>query len=41
MDRAVEWAQAALALTPDDQRLRLENNLDYSIRRREDVRGGK
>lgn len=39
MDRAVEWGQKALALTPDHQRLRLQNNLDFFIRLRTEARG--
>jgi hypothetical protein len=36
MDRAVEWGQKALALDPDNQRLK--NNLDFFLRRREELR---
>jgi len=38
MDRAVEWGQKALELDPGNQRLK--NNLDFFIRRREEVRLG-
>lgn len=38
MDRAVEWGQKALELDPANQRLK--NNLDFFIKRREDVRAG-
>ena len=38
MDRAVEWGQKALELDPGNQRLK--NNLDFFIRRREEVRAG-
>ena len=34
MDRAVEWAQKALAFDPDNQRLK--NNLDFFLTRREE-----
>jgi len=37
MDRAVDWGQQALALDPDNQRLK--NNLDFFVRRRDEVRG--
>jgi len=36
MDRAVEWGKQALDLDPGNQRLK--NNLDFFIRRREEVR---
>jgi tetratricopeptide (TPR) repeat protein len=36
MDRAVEWGEKALELDPENQRLK--NNLDFFIRRREEVR---
>ena len=36
MDRAVEWGQKALALDPDNVRLR--SNLDFFVRRREELR---
>jgi hypothetical protein len=39
MDRAVEWGQKAVDLDPNNQRLK--NNLDFFIRRREEVRAGK
>ena len=39
MDRAVEWGQKALELDPGNQRLK--NNLDFFIRRRDEVRAGK
>ncbi len=38
MDRAVEWGEKALELDPGNQRL--QNNLDFFIRRREEVRAG-
>ncbi len=38
MDRAVEWGQKALELDPANQRLK--NNLDFFIKRREEVRAG-
>lgn len=38
MDRAVDWAQKALELDPGNQRLK--NNLDFFLRRREEVRAG-
>lgn len=38
MDRAVDWGKKALELGADDQRLK--NNLDFFIRRREEVRAG-
>ena len=38
MDRAVEWAEKALQLDPENNRLK--NNLDFFIRRRDDVRAG-
>ena len=38
MDRAVEWGQKAVELDPGNQRLK--NNLDFFIRRREEVRAG-
>jgi hypothetical protein len=38
MDRAVEWGQKALELDPGNERLK--NNLDFFIRRREEVRAG-
>lgn len=41
MDRAVDWGQKALQLSTDDQRQRLQANLDFFIRRREEVRAGK
>jgi glycosyltransferase involved in cell wall biosynthesis len=37
IDRAVEWGQKALELASSDQRSRLQNNLDFFIRRREQV----
>jgi glycosyltransferase involved in cell wall biosynthesis len=39
MDRAVEWGQKALELDPDNQRLK--NNLEFFIRRRDEIRAGK
>ncbi len=39
MDRAVEWGRKALELDPNNQRLK--NNLDFFVRRREEVRAGK
>ena len=39
MDRAVEWGQKALELDPGNQRLK--NNLDFFIRRRDEVRAGQ
>jgi glycosyltransferase involved in cell wall biosynthesis len=36
MDRAVEWGRMALELDPRNQRL--QNNLDFFVRRREEVR---
>jgi hypothetical protein len=39
MDRAVDWGQKALELDPGNQRLK--NNLDFFIRRREEIRTGK
>jgi len=39
MDRAVEWGQKAIELDPGNQRLK--NNLDFFVRRREEVRIGK
>jgi glycosyltransferase involved in cell wall biosynthesis len=39
MDRAVEWGQKALELDPGNQRLK--DNLDFFIRRREEIRAGK
>jgi hypothetical protein len=39
MDRAVEWGEKALELDPGNQRLK--NNLDFFIRRREEVQAGK
>jgi glycosyltransferase involved in cell wall biosynthesis len=36
MDRAVEWGRKALELDPGNQRLK--NNLDFFVRRREEVR---
>jgi glycosyltransferase involved in cell wall biosynthesis len=36
MDRAVDWGTKALELDPNNQRLR--NNLDFFVRRREEVR---
>jgi hypothetical protein len=39
MDRAVDWGQKALDLDPGNQRLK--NNLDFFIRRREEVRAQK
>ncbi len=41
MDRAVEWGQKAVELASDDQRPRLQTNLDFFIRRRQEVRAGK
>ena len=38
MDRAVEWGRIALALDPGNERLK--NNLNFFIRRREEVRTG-
>ena len=38
MDRAVEWGQKAVELDPGNERLK--NNLDFFIRRREEVRAG-
>jgi hypothetical protein len=38
MDRAVEWGHKALELDPENQRLK--NNLDFFIRRRDEVRAG-
>jgi glycosyltransferase involved in cell wall biosynthesis len=38
MDRAVEWGRKALELDPPNQRLK--NNLDFFIKRREEVRAG-
>jgi tetratricopeptide (TPR) repeat protein len=38
MDLAVQWGQKALELDPNNQRLK--NNLDFFIRRREEVRTG-
>jgi hypothetical protein len=38
MDLAVQWGQKALELDPNNQRLK--NNLDFFIRRREEVRAG-
>ena len=38
MDRAVEWGRKALELDPGNQRLK--NNLDFFIKRREEVRAG-
>lgn len=38
MDRAVEWGQKALELDPSNQRLK--NNLDFFIKRRDEVRAG-
>jgi hypothetical protein len=38
MDRAVEWGQKALEFDLGNQRLK--NNLDFFIRRREEVRAG-
>jgi glycosyltransferase involved in cell wall biosynthesis len=38
MDPAVEWGQKALELDPENQRL--QNNLDFFLRRREEVRAG-
>ena len=38
MDRAVEWGHKALELDPGNQRL--QNNLDFFIRRKEELRGG-
>jgi glycosyltransferase involved in cell wall biosynthesis len=38
MDRAVEWGQKALDLDPENQRLK--TNLEFFIRRREEVRAG-
>jgi tetratricopeptide (TPR) repeat protein len=38
MDRAVEWGEKALELDPANERLK--NNLDFFIRRREEVRAG-
>jgi glycosyltransferase involved in cell wall biosynthesis len=39
MDRAVEWGQKALDLDPQNQRLK--NNLDFFIRRRDELRVAK
>jgi glycosyltransferase involved in cell wall biosynthesis len=39
MDRAVDWGQEALDLDPGNQRLK--SNLDFFIRRREEIRVGK
>jgi hypothetical protein len=39
MDRAVEWGQKALELDLNNERLK--NNLDFFIRRRDEVRAGK
>jgi hypothetical protein len=38
MDRAVEWGEKARELDPGNERL--QHNLDFFIRRREDVRAG-
>jgi len=38
MDLAVQWGHKALELEPNNQRLK--NNLDFFIRRREEVRAG-
>ena len=38
MDRAVEWGQKALELDPGNQRL--QNNFDFFVHRREEVRAG-
>jgi len=38
MDRAVEWGEKALELDPGNERL--QNNLDFFIRRREEIRAG-
>jgi len=38
MDRAVEWAQKALALDTNNQRLK--NNLDFFLRRQAEIKGG-
>ena len=39
MDRAVQWGEKALELDPSNQRLK--DNLDFFIRRREEVQAGK
>jgi glycosyltransferase involved in cell wall biosynthesis len=39
MDRAVDWGSRALELDPNNQRLK--NNLNFFIRRREEIRAGK
>ena len=39
MDRAVEWGQKAIELDPDNQRLK--DNLDFFVRRRDEVRAGQ
>jgi len=39
MDRAVEWGRRALELNPGNERL--QNNLDFFVRRREEVLAGK
>jgi len=41
MDRAVEWGQKALELATNDQRSRLQNNLDFFIRYRKEAGTGK
>jgi hypothetical protein len=38
MDRAVEWGQKAFELDPSNERLK--NNLDFFVRRRDEVRAG-
>jgi hypothetical protein len=38
MELAVQWGRQALELEPNTQRLK--NNLDFFIRRREEVRKG-
>jgi glycosyltransferase involved in cell wall biosynthesis len=38
MDRAVDWGRKALELEPGNERL--QNNLDFFVRRREEVRAG-
>jgi glycosyltransferase involved in cell wall biosynthesis len=37
MDVAVKWGEKAVELAQDDQRPRLKNNLDFFVRRREEV----
>jgi glycosyltransferase involved in cell wall biosynthesis len=37
MDRAVEWGQRSLELTPNDQRHRLQTNLDFFIKSQGEV----